>query len=196
MAFDRWSRRPEDEVVEVAREMARLGLVTGTVGNVSARAGSGFVITPTRSPYERMRRRDLVAVDRSGAVIRKGTPSREWPLHGAVYAARPDVGAVVHTHSLHATAWSFRGGTELPEIEELRYHGIGSVAVCPFAPAGTETLAGLVVDGLGDGQAVLLGEHGVVAVGTTPRDALNAAVVVERQATIAWLLEGARVLSA
>jgi L-fuculose-phosphate aldolase len=196
MALVGGSRRVGDGVVEAAREMVRLGLVTGTVGNVSARTPSGFAITPTRTPYERMRRRDLVALDPAGAVVGTGTPSREWPLHAAVYAARDDVGAVVHTHSLHATAWSFRGGTELPELEELRYHGIGAVAVCPFAPAGSGALARFVAEGLGQGSAVLLGEHGVVAVGATPRQALTTAIVVERQATIAWLLEGATVLSA
>ena len=196
MALDGGSRRLGREVVEVAREMARLGLVTGTVGNVSARTREGFTITPTRAPYKRMRRRDLVALTGLEAVVRKGTPSREWPLHLAVYRARPDVGAVVHTHSLHATAWSFRGSTVLPEVEELRYHGIGPVNVCPSAPAGSEALARFVTEGLGSGTAVLLGEHGVVAVATTPHRALTAAIVVERQATIAWLLEGATVLTA
>src|SRR5690348_2774185 len=105
------------QIVAVAREMSRLGLVDGTVGNVSARADGGFLITPTRTPYDRMRPRDLALLDLDGDVVRAAAPpSTERALHAAIYRARPGAGAVIHTHSLHATAWSFRGGTELPEI--------------------------------------------------------------------------------
>lgn len=191
MSLRNSDRRARRNVVGAAREMARLGLVSGTIGNVSVRTPRGVLITPSRTPYERMRPRDLVRLGKDDG---EGTPSREWPLHLAIYGARPDVGAVVHTHSLHATAWSFRGGGELPEVEELAYYGIGSVAVSPRAVAGSEELADHAVEALGAAGAALLGEHGVVAVGGSVADALTTAIVVERQATIAWLLEGSAVL--
>jgi L-fuculose-phosphate aldolase len=140
---------------------------------------------------------DVVFVASDGSPRGRAAPSTEWPLHLAVYRARPDAGAVVHTHSLHATAWSFRGlGAALPEIEELRYYGIGPVAVSAPAGAGTAQLGAEAVLALGGaGRAALLGEHGVVALGACAADAVLAAEVVERQATIAWLLEGSSVLT-
>jgi L-fuculose-phosphate aldolase len=182
------------QVIAAARAMAREGLVIGTVGNVSFRTAQGVAITPTRTAYDRLRRRDLALLDLHGAVLAgRLAPSREWPLHTAVYRARPDVGAVVHTHSLHATAWSFRDGEALPEVEELEYYAIGTVSVAPPAPAGSEALARGVVRALARGRAALLAGHGVIAVGDTPAEALQAALVVERQAALAWLLRGCSV---
>jgi L-ribulose-5-phosphate 4-epimerase len=182
------------EVVATAQGVSRAGLVTGTVGNVSARVRDGMLITPSRTRYEAMHERDVAFVDDDGRAHGRLAPSTEWPLHLAIYRARTDVRAVIHTHSLHATAWSFRGGGSLPEIEELRYYGIGTVAVSTPVVAGTAALGAAAVDALGDAHAVLLGEHGVVAVGPSLGNAVIAADVVERQAAIAWLLEGSEVL--
>jgi L-fuculose-phosphate aldolase len=182
-------RRAARAVVGAAREMAEAGLVIGTVGNVSARTPAGIAITPTRTPYGRMRARDLVFLDLDGAVLGGArAPSREWRLHIEIYLARPDVGAVVHTHSFYATAWSFAGAHPLPQLEELAYYGIGRVEVSRDAPSGSADLARHAVVALGPRRAALLGSHGVVAVGADPADALVAARVVERQAAIAWLL--------
>lgn len=170
--------------------MAAEGLVIGTVGNVSLRTAHGVLITPTRMPYNDMRPRDLVLLDLGGEV-RSGrrTPSREWRLHTQIYRARHDVAAVVHTHSLYATAWSFRGDDPLPALEEAEYYGLGCVRVSRGC-AGSGELADSAVAALGDGRAALLGSHGLVAVGPTADEALIAARIVERQASIAWLLYG------
>jgi L-fuculose-phosphate aldolase len=184
-------------VVAAARRLSEIGLVSGTVGNVSARVNGGMVITPSRTPYGSMSASDAVFVAVDGTASGRLAPSTEWPLHLAVYSSRPDAGAVVHTHSLHATAWSFRGcDVPLPELEELRYYGIGRVAVSSPATAGTADLGAQALLALGgSGRAALLGEHGVVTLGSSVDDAVVAAEVVERQATIAWLLEGSRVLT-
>jgi L-fuculose-phosphate aldolase len=92
-------------LVAGARQMHDLRLVTGSVGNVSARVGERLLITPAGMPYGRLRPRHLVVLDAStGAVRSRGTPSREAALHVDVYAHRPDVRPVIHTHSPHATA--------------------------------------------------------------------------------------------
>ena len=179
-------------IVAVARALETEGLVVGTVGNVSARAGVALLITPTRAPYARMRRRDLARVNvASGDPLPGAVPSRELPLHLAVYRARPDVGAVVHTHSVAATAWSFLDEPLGPELEDLAYHGIAPVRTAsPAAPGSAELAAGAVL-ALGEGSAVLLGRHGLLTVGDTPERALLVARVLERQAQIGWLLRGA-----
>jgi L-fuculose-phosphate aldolase len=177
------------EVVDAAREMARSGLVVGTVGNVSARLRGGFVITPTRIDYELVEPVDLVFV---GLAQHSSPPdsnaSCEAPLHAAIYRARPDVGAVVHTHSVHATAWSFLNVPLGPRIEEIEYYGTGEIRTSTPASAGSLALGDNAVEALGGGAAVLLGRHGVVAVGSKPAEALTIAGVVELQAQVAWLL--------
>jgi L-fuculose-phosphate aldolase len=180
-----------DQVVAAARAMAADGLVVGTVGNVSARVLGGFLITPTRARYDDITVRDLVLV-RDGGATSAHTASREWPLHAAIYRARPEAGAIVHTHSVHATAWSFLDEPLVPPTEELEYYATGPIRTSAPAKAGSDELGDNAVAALGDSSAVLLGRHGVVAVGATPDDALTIARVVEHQARVAWLLRNGR----
>jgi ribulose-5-phosphate 4-epimerase/fuculose-1-phosphate aldolase len=176
-------------VVDAAREMLRLGLVAGTSGNASARDGDTLLITPAATPYERITEDDLVAIALDGEPDEGGgEPSSEWRVHAAIYEARADVGAIVHTHSVHATAWSFLDEPLDTGTEELEAAGGGAVLTAPFAPTGTEEIAAAAATALGDRRALLLGRHGAVGVGATPAAALATCALVERQAQIAWLL--------
>ena len=177
------------DIVDAAREMLRLGLVSGTSGNASARDGDSVLITPAAMSYERMTEDDLVAIDGEGAPDESGgAPSSEWRVHLAIYRTRPDVGAVVHTHSVHATAWSFNEEPLDTGTEELEAAAGGPVLTALHAPTGSEEIAAAAASALGDRRAVLLGRHGVVGVGATPAEALATCLVVERQAQLAWLL--------
>jgi L-fuculose-phosphate aldolase len=176
-------------VVEAAREMLRLGLVAGTSGNASARHGDEVLITPAGLPYEQMTEDDLVAIGMDGEPAEgQLEPSSERRVHVAIYAARPDVRAIVHTHSVHATAWSFLDEPLDTGTEELEAAAGGAVLTARYSPTGSDEIAVAAVEALGDRRAVLLGRHGVVAVGETPAAALATCVVLERQAEIAWLL--------
>ena len=182
----------ERDVLAAARAMVALDLVLGTVGNVSARTEQGLLITPTRMEYDAAGPDDLVLLDLDGEVLAgHRVPSREWAMHAAIYRSRPEAGAVVHTHSVHATAWSHLGAPLEPELEDSHYHGLGPVRTSAPAPAGSLALADGAVRALHGSRAALLGGHGVVAIGDTPAAALLAARVVERQAQVAWLLRGA-----
>ncbi|QEC50513.1 class II aldolase/adducin family protein [Baekduia soli] len=183
--------RAERQVLAAGRALAARDMVTGTTGNVSVRRGDRIVITPSRTAYATMRRRDLVTVGLDGAVVR-GTrsPSRELALHLAIYAARPDARALVHTHTPHATAWSFLDLPLRPRTEEMDYYAIGEIRTSRPAPAGSAALARAAVDVLGDARAVLLGHHGAVTVGADLDEALAIAQAVEHQAHVAWLLRG------
>jgi L-fuculose-phosphate aldolase len=151
--------------------MLRLGLVTGTAGNVSARAGELILITPSALPYEEMTVDDLVTLGSDGSVVAgESEPSSEWRVHVAVYATRPDARALVHTHSEHATAWS--------ELDRP----LGRWLTAPYFPTGTDEIAAAAVAALGDRDAVLLGRHGVLAVGARPAAALEVCVAVETAA--------------
>jgi len=180
-------------VIAVARAMAADRLVVGTVGNVSARRGDRILITPSRRRYEELGHGDIAEVDLTGKQMKGPHPaSRELPLHLAVYAERSDISAIVHTHSPHATAWSFLSEPLLPTTEDNVYYGIGPVRTSAPAVAGSSELAAAAVESLGDSAAVLLGNHGVLTVGTSPEGALDVARTIEHQAQVAWLLRSFR----
>lgn len=177
------------DIVRTARRTVALGLTHGTSGNVSARVPGGLRITPTRRRFDELRPRHLVTTDllcrhdASG-----GLPSIELPLHALVYRLRPEVNAVVHTHSPYATAWSCAADHRIEaDLEEREYYGLPHVAVAPYAPSGTPELALSVTEQLGSAAAVLLERHGVVAVARSLDEALAVAEFVEHQAKVAWL---------
>jgi L-fuculose-phosphate aldolase len=147
------------DVVDTARAMAADGLVKGSEGNVSAREGDLILITPAGLPYDEMEDADLVTLDLSGHVIAgEREPSSERAVHVAIYGARPDVRAVVHTHSPAVLASPDPG-----------------VPVAEYAETGTRELADEVVRALGEGSAVLMARHGLVAVGRALGGALDVA---------------------
>lgn len=180
------------EIVQTARKMLELGLVVGSLGNLSARAPKDpekIYIKPSGLPYRRLTAEDIVVIDSEGNVLEgHRKPSSEWRLHAAIYRERPDVCAIVHTHSVEAQAWSFLN-EELPaRTEELEIFVGGSVPTARYAPSGTQELAKNAVQALQDRKAVLLACHGVVGVGASLEEALLICQLVERQAHLAWLL--------
>ena len=171
-------------IVTACRELARAGLVAGTAGNVSVRAGDLVAVSPSGLPYA-----DLTpalvgvhALDGS-AVEAPLAPSSELPLHLAVYASRPEVGAVVHTHSPAATALS----ALVDEVPAVHYYmamfGGPTVRVAPYATYGTDELARHVVRALDDRTGCLMGNHGAVTIGPDLATALDKSVYLE------WLCE-------
>ena len=119
------------------------------------------------------------------AASRRASGACTWPI----YAERPDAGALIHTHSVHATAWSFLDEPLDTQTEELELAVGGAVLTARYAPTGSDEIAQAAVRALGDRGAVLLGRHGVVAVARVAGARRSTtAVVVERQAQMAWLL--------
>lgn len=190
-----------EEVVKTGRSLLEKGLVTGTWGNVSARLpGSGLVaITPSGRDYRLMTADDITVIDLQGAKVAGAlNPSSEWPLHAAIYARRPDVGAVVHTHSVFASACAVARRAIPPVIEDLVQLVGGSIDVADYTLPGTMQLADNAVRALADKQAVLLANHGMVGCGQTLREAILVCELVEKAAQIyiyATQLGGAHILS-
>ncbi len=183
-------RTLDRQLIDVGRELTRAGLVHGRSGNLSARDGARVRISVAGARLGRLRRDDLVWSSPCDAATVRRLPSSEVALHAAIYERRPDVGAIVHTHSPYATAWAsvMTDGLELM-LEEARYYGMGArVGVAPFAPAGGQRLAELAAMHLADGAAVLLERHGAVAVGADPQRALDVAESLEHQARVTWIL--------
>jgi L-fuculose-phosphate aldolase len=168
-----------DAIVTTCRELSRAGLVIGTAGNVSVREGNLVAVTPSGVRYGGLTP-DLVGVHHldGTAVEAPLAPTSELPLHLAIYAARPEVAAVVHTHSPAATALS----TLVDEVPALHYYVAmfgGPVPVAPYATYGTAELAGNVVRALRDRTGCLMGSHGAVTVGPDLATAQDKSVYLE-----------------
>jgi L-fuculose-phosphate aldolase len=180
------------QVVETARRMLEEGLVRGTWGNVSARIpeSSSMLITPSGMDYKTMTPDDLVVVDEQGTRIEgRWKPSTEGPLHLAIYNSRPNVGAIVHTHSTFATAFAV-ARRPIPAItEEIAQVIGGPIDIAPYAACGSSDLATVAVRHLGQRMAVLLANHGLVGVGGDLKEALLACVIGEKTAKIATMAQ-------
>ena len=167
-------------VATTARSMSASGLSPGRSGNVSARAGEGMLITPSGKAYGDLKADDIVYVRSDGSVPEgQGRPSTEWHFHLAIYAARPDLNAVVHTHSMHAVVLSCLRKAIPPFHYMVAVAGGTDIPIVPYATFGTQELAGHVAKGLTNRNACLMAHHGQVAAGTSLEAALELANEVE-----------------
>jgi L-fuculose-phosphate aldolase len=192
------------EVVRVARLLRDRRLAVGTSGNVGARLDDGRIaITPSSMDYDELTADDVVIVAaEDGAVEGLRRPSSELRLHLAVFATRPDVDAIVHTHSPFATTFS-AARREIPAVHyvlaPLVAPGRDSIRVAAYATFGTEELARNAVAALGEDHVALLASHGAIAVGRSLSEAFERAERIEELAMLAWRAEqigGATLLDA
>lgn len=173
-------RAARQAVVDTAQAVSRTGLSPGKTGNVSCRWEDGMLITPSALPYESLTAADIVRVEADGSVA-KGSraPSSEWHFHLAAYRARPEAGAVVHTHSMHATVLAC-AGKAIPAFHYMVLAlGGDDIPLVPYVTFGTAELGELVGERLRDRRACLLANHGQIATGPTLAAALAAARDVE-----------------
>ncbi|HUK94365.1 MAG TPA: class II aldolase/adducin family protein [Gaiellaceae bacterium] len=169
-----------EELCETLRRMASGGLVLGAAGNASARAGSLVVISPSALWYDTLRPEDVCLVDEDGRLVEGPAPSVEAPMHLGVLAARPEVGAIVHTHSPYATALS-RILDEIPAVEPEQPR---PVPVARPVSSGTAELGEAVLAAAGEREAVVVRDHGPVCFGPDLSGALARAFAVEENARI------------
>lgn len=170
------------------------GYLLGTVGNLSARADGTdlVVITPTSLPYDTMTEEDLVVVNLNGEIVSgKHQPSIECSMHLGVYRARPELRALVHTHSKYATTVSLIKELDImPAIdtEQSLYLG-GDINIVPFAFPGSKELAEYVKEGIGTNAGLLMANHGALGVGISMKDAVIASDIIERNSEMYLLLK-------
>lgn len=180
------------KVVAACHRLLAAGLLRGTSGNLSIRDRStgSIAVTPTGVAYDSLTPADIAVLDADGHRLDgELAPTSETALHLAVYAARPDVGAVVHTHSMFATVFAVLG-EPVPPVHYLLARAGGEVPVAPYARYGTAELATHCVDTLAAHSAVLLANHGLIAVGTDLAGAVAVAEDVEYVAELAYRARG------
>lgn len=168
-------------ICDYGRRMAADRLVVGSSGNISVRVGDRVAVTPTGIEYAELTPDAISIIDLSGRHLDGLPPTSEAPLHLALYR-RQDVRAVVHTHSVHATAASMLVD-QLPPVHYLLGLFGGAVHTASYATFGTTELADSVVSALGHRHACLMANHGAVAVGG------NLAAAYDRALQLEWLCE-------
>ncbi|HEY8588089.1 MAG TPA: class II aldolase/adducin family protein [Naasia sp.] len=185
---------PREQLVASARHLAARGLSPGSSGNLSLRTGATVLLTPTGSSLSRVLPEDLAEVALDDGRVLSGRPSKELPLHLAVYAER-DASAVVHLHSPYATAIACLppaadGTAALPPLTPYRVMRLGAVPVAPYAAPGSADLADGVRRLAGAHAAMLLASHGPVAAAASLDAAVDLAEELETAAQLTLLTAG------
>ena len=174
------------QIVHACRQLAAEGLLIGTAGNVSARAGDLVAITATGAPLADVGVEEVTIVDLDGGVVAgELAPTSELDLHLGVYRRFDDAGAVVHTHAPMATALS----TVIDELPCVHYQMLllgGTVRVAPYRTFGTAELADVVLDALDGHTAALMANHGAITYGPDVARAVEASLLLEWACTVYW----------
>ncbi|MCK4274750.1 MAG: class II aldolase/adducin family protein [Dehalococcoidales bacterium] len=183
-------RQEKKIVLEAAQKMLEKGLVVGTAGNISLRLPPEgerqlLAITPSARHYDLLGADDIQIVDFNGQTVEGNLPpSMETMLHIGIYRARKNVNAVIHTHSVFASAVSVTG-RDIPPIldDQIAFLG-GGIKLARHTLSGSREQVANVVAALGDRNAVLLPNHGAIGTGRTMRDAFTACELIEKTARI------------
>lgn len=166
------------QMVETCRKMNSTGINQGTAGNLSARMGDRFLITPSSLPYDTMVPEDIVEMDYDGTYVGR-RPSSEWRFHRDILRARQDINVVLHCHSLYATSVACHHRT-IPAFHYMvGVMGGNTLRCASYATYGTQALSDAALVALEGRKACLLGQHGQISLGKTLDAALWMAVEVE-----------------
>lgn len=178
---------PSARLLEAARALSADGLSPGSSGNLSFRRGGGFVVTPSGLDPKEIDAAALVRLDLHGRVLHgAGAPSSEWPMHAALYRARPEIGAIVHCHSPYATTLAC-ARKAIPALHYMIAVAAPDEVPCArYESFGSAALAESVVAAIGGRWATLLANHGQIAVGRDLNHALWVAREVETLARTYW----------
>ncbi|MCR0263864.1 L-fuculose-phosphate aldolase [[Clostridium] innocuum] len=181
--------KERQEIVDYGKKMSSAGLSKGTSGNISAYDPTcGYMaISPSGLDYFETNAEDIVILDLDGNIVEGNRkPSSEHALHATIYKLHPDARGVVHAHSTYCTTFAC---LKQP-IEAVHYLLAGAqtyrIPCADYATYGTEELAEKVRQVKGNGLAMLLANHGMVAFGPSLSKAFNVAENVEWVAEIQW----------
>ncbi len=192
--MNREAREAARELCAVGRRAVELGLSPGASGNVSARAGGLTLMSPTGVSLRDLDPEDLSVLDGAGEHVAGPPPSKEFPLHLAMYRRVGDAGAVVHLHSPHACAASclpaWSEASALPPVTPYLVMRVGQAPLVPYAAPGSDRLADNLSRLPGRFRAALLANHGSIVAAAGPAAALDGAVELEEASRIVVSLRG------
>jgi len=169
-------------LIETCQAMNRLQINKGTSGNVSVRVDGGFLISPTGIAYDKLTPDRVVPMRMDGTFDGDVLPSSEWRFHRDILHTRPDLNAIVHTHSTHATALAIMG-MGIPALHySIAAVGGHDIRCARYATFGTQELSDAALAAMDGRRACLLAHHGVIAAHADLGRALSLAVLVEELA--------------
>jgi ribulose-5-phosphate 4-epimerase/fuculose-1-phosphate aldolase len=181
-------------IVAHARSLHARGLSPGTSGNISVRVEDGWLLTPTGSSFGSLDPARLSRLDAAGEHIEGDVPTKERPLHLAMYDVRPEAKAIVHLHSSYAVAAACLDGVDpddvLPPLTPYYVMRVGRLPLVPYARPGDQALAEAVRDAARGSAALLLANHGPIVAAPSLEAAVAAAEEIEEAAKIVLLLHG------
>ena len=179
----------KEKVALACRILERAGHGDYNLGHVAARAGEVMYMKPAGLGLGEITAEDVLTLDLDGKVLEGRHKSHgEWPIHTAIFRARPEVGGIVHTHPPYVTAYSSLGREPLI----LNQDGVpfaGGVAIFDQTPEliTTPEMGRSLAERLGNRRAAILKNHGLVTVGETIEEAVYLAVSIEKSLRIQWI---------
>lgn len=193
----REENRLRDGIVRWGRSLFERGFTVGSSGNISVRLEDGFLVTPTNSCFGFLEPERLTKLDLSGRPVAGDAPTKELPLHQALYETRPSAQAIVHLHSTFSTALSCLEETDpddaIPPITPYVVMRVGKVPVLPYTRPGSPEAAPLIRARGGRDAALLLANHGPVVAGKSLEAAVFAMEELEETARLVLLTRGMKV---
>ncbi len=181
-----------EQAVWAAHSLFERGKTAGSSANMSFRHEGKIYITASGSCFGTLRAEDFAVVSMDGTPLGERKPSKEWPLHLALFEKSPEIGAVIHTHSSYSVLWSFVPG--LPEQDCIPDHTpylkmkLGTVGTVPYEKPGSQALFDAFRQRVAQSDGFLLKNHGPVVPGKDVMDAFYCLEELEESARIAWEL--------
>lgn len=175
-------------LLSISQQLADLGLNKGTSGNASVRYGNGFLVTPSGMAVTDMNAEHMVSMQMDGTYPVHQKPSSEWRFHRDILQARPEINAVIHTHSMFATTIACMRKDVPPFHYMIAVAGGDTIRCAPYALFGSQALSDAALVALLERKACLLANHGMIALGRDLADALAVAVEVENLCEQYWRL--------
>ena len=177
---------PSRNVIESCLAMNAQGINQGSAGNISVRFEDGFLITPSGIPYQQLQHEHIVFIDMDGNCRDPLAPSSEWRMHRDIYVNRPQAGAVLHAHSIFATALSCLR-LDIPAFHYMvAVAGGNDIRCADYALFGTQALSDNMLAALDDRRACLLGTHGMICYHDNLGKALGLGIEIETLAKQYW----------
>ncbi len=168
-----------ESLLKSMQTLQELGLNRGTSGNASVRQDNGFIVTPSGLAIRDMTGTHMVEINMQGETTSAGKPSSEWRFHRDIYLARPEINAVVHTHSMFATTLACLQKEIPPFHYMIAIAGGSNVRCSEYKLFGTQALSNAAIMALRDRKACLLAKHGMIAIGSNLQQAMDIAIEVE-----------------
>jgi L-fuculose-phosphate aldolase len=168
-----------ESLLKSMQTLEELGLNRGTSGNASIRQKNGFLVSPSGVAVRELTCTHMVEMNMQGEATRAGKPSSEWRFHRDIYLARPEINAVIHTHSMFATTMACLHKEIPPFHYMIAIAGGSNIRCAQYQLFGTQALSDAAILALEGRRACLLAKHGMIAIGSNIQQAMDIAIEVE-----------------